>query len=135
MINYDKNMNDYFFGPERYKGYCSRKNNDFLALLVIKILVMLYSRSVRVIENKVGEKLLKKQRQRGKPESVPFYSVTIPKEIRKYIGHTESTGTKKRLHWVRSHIRTLHDGRKVPVVAHLRGMGNQKIINKYYDVL
>ena len=112
------------------------------ALLIVKVISSLYSRSVEVIEERYSPKLIAKQRKAGRVLSMDHHRVRLTPVVRRYLKGESLPGERKpkRIHWVRSHIRTLHrdtkQERKVPVVAHLRGIGDsENIKNRYYQML
>ena len=115
-----------------------QENKDTLlseAMVILKMVCSLYSRSIEVIERVPEEKLIKRQLKNGKIPSMTYNRVALSPVVRRYIQSSgKDTGGGKlprRLHWVRSHIRTLANGRQIPVISHLRGLGgNTDSVNR-----
>jgi len=66
----------------------------------------------------VGEKLNKKRGRRGLPQIMPFHTVYFEVDGKEYTtdGSGIGSGTQKRMHWRRGHIRKLSSGK----ITHVR---------------
>ena len=111
--------------------------DSYIAIFVM--LTRIYSRTVEVDHNIPSKKLVKNQLRRGRIPSQPYNVVRLHTTIRKYLSSTDNTESdikiRKRLHFVRSHLRTLKSGVTIPIIAHWRGIGNLGVVNKYYELL
>lgn len=96
--------------------------------LIIYLLVMLSSQSTSTEVKKVDAALNKSRVRKGRAP-LPSYRIVnviphrVAADIRRELGGPEGglVRASPRLHWRRSHIRTLQDGRRIPVARSLIG--------------
>jgi len=83
-------------------------------------------------EVKIAEKLNKRRAKRGKPPLKDYIQIQMRPEYRKALSAGE--GIAKTPHWRRGHVRTLADGRKVPVKPCMVNFRGEDIEPKEYRV-
>ena len=130
----DEKLGEVFGG----RGPAGRAYND-----VAMACIMLCSRTTEVVKVAEPTALNKKRAKAGKSPLKSHYVIdVIPREIRLLMRRDDARrGDREpshvRLHWRRSHMRRLKDGREIPVVRCLvgyRGIDGHEVVPTSYKI-
>ncbi len=111
-----------------------------IPIMSIYLSLMLISRSTEIVRERAPEKLNKSRIAKGKASLADHTIVRIlPKEyLRQRLAESGRTHASPRLHWRRSHLRTLHRGtqeeRKIIIQRHLISKASQAEISHEYRI-
>lgn len=78
---------------------------------VFSFLMLLNSKYVEKRETQIAAKLNKKRGKKGKQPLISYINLNV----KRYDSLSTGAGTTVKPHWRRGHVRTLQDGRKIPV--------------------
>lgn len=99
---------------DTYCPYCQVEiNAKCTSSNLIAAIMLLNSKFTRKTNTEVSEKLNKKRQKNNRPQLLSYTTV----DLRDLIISTERGGThaSPRPHWRRGHIRTLQNGKKIPI--------------------